>query len=147
MKKMAEEKIRGVPYGSAELPVFGEADVVIAGAGPGGLGAALAAAWQGAKVLVAEEYGVAGGMAAIAEVHPFMRNHAGAVCNDAPVYGQWKKAMEPYLPDGLLEKIADPNDYSCYSINKSAAALAAEITGVRKNLLYQQALERHKTMD
>ncbi len=126
MKKMAEEKIRGVPYGSAELPLFGEADVVIAGAGPGGLGAALAAAWQGAKVLVAEEYGVAGGMAAIAEVHPFMRNHAGAVCNDAPVYGQWKKAMEPYLPDGLFDKIADPNDYSCYSINKSAAALAAE---------------------
>ena len=30
---------------------------------------------------------------------------------------------------------------------KRAAALAAEITGVRKNLLYQQALERHKTMD
>ncbi|HYQ37359.1 MAG TPA: 16S rRNA (cytidine(1402)-2'-O)-methyltransferase [Pseudomonas sp.] len=30
---------------------------------------------------------------------------------------------------------------------KRAAALAAEITGVRKNLLYQQALERQKTAD
>ncbi|MNJ72268.1 Ribosomal RNA small subunit methyltransferase I [compost metagenome] len=30
---------------------------------------------------------------------------------------------------------------------KRAAALAAEITGVRKNLLYQQALERQKAED
>ena len=120
------KSIRGVPYGSKELPLLAEADVVIAGAGPGGLGAALAAAWYGAKVLVVEEYGVAGGMAAIGEVHPFMINHIGSESLDFPVYGQWLEQMKQYLPEDIVKNVINPFDYSCRSINKEAAALAAE---------------------
>ena len=54
------------------LPVVCEADVVIAGAGPGGLGAALFSARAGAKTVLVENYGVPGGMAVTAEVTPFM---------------------------------------------------------------------------
>ena len=125
---MQEEKkaVRGVPYGSDTLPIFAEADVVVAGAGPGGLGAALAAAWCGARVLVIEEYGVAGGMAAIGEVHPFMTSHLNNQSLDFPVYGQWLEEMKKYLPDFIVKHVINPNDYSCRSINKEAAALAAE---------------------
>ena len=121
-----KKSTRGVSYGSKELPVFAEAEVVVCGAGPGGLGAALAAAWCGAKVLVIEEYGVAGGMAAIGEVHPFMTSHAGDESLDYPVYGQWLEEMKKYLPERIVRDVINPNDYSCRSINKEAAALAAE---------------------
>jgi len=46
-----------------ELPVATEADVVVAGGGPGGIMAALAAARAGAKTLLIERYGFVGGMA------------------------------------------------------------------------------------
>ncbi|MBC8232191.1 FAD-dependent oxidoreductase [bacterium] len=46
-----------------ELPVVAEADVVVAGGGPGGIMAALAAARTGAKTLLIEHYGFLGGMA------------------------------------------------------------------------------------
>jgi len=40
-----------------ELPVVAEADVVVAGGGPGGLPAAIAAARHGARVVLIERYG------------------------------------------------------------------------------------------
>ena len=51
---MPEEKVRGASYGSAELPLFGEADVVIAGAGPGRLGAGMGAAMAAQDIFPAE---------------------------------------------------------------------------------------------
>jgi len=39
------------------VPVIAEADVVVAGGGPGGLPAAIAAARHGAQVLMVERYG------------------------------------------------------------------------------------------
>ncbi len=44
-----------------ELPVLAAADVVVAGGGPAGLGAALAAARTGARVVLVERYGFLGG--------------------------------------------------------------------------------------
>lgn len=46
-----------------EIPVVFEKDVVVAGGGPGGIMAALAAARTGAKTLLIERYGFLGGMA------------------------------------------------------------------------------------
>jgi len=46
-----------------DLPIVGEADVVVVGGGPGGMVAALAAARGGARTLLVECYGFLGGMA------------------------------------------------------------------------------------
>lgn len=115
----------------AELPVLAEADVVIAGAGPGGIGAAVMAARAGAKVILLEHYGLPGGMAAIGEVHPFMPNHCNDVPLDAPVYGEWLNAMLPYHNDSEQQKIAAEEGFARSfwrkrAVNKEIAALAAE---------------------
>ena len=94
-------KICGAAYGSENLPVFAEADVVVCGGGPGGLGAALMSAASGAVTLVLEAYGLPGGMAAISEVHPFMVSVKDGLPLDAPVYNQWREAMNYYLPDNM----------------------------------------------
>ncbi len=119
-------KICGAAYGSDDLPVFAEADVVVCGGGPGGLGAALMSVASGASTLVLEAYGLPGGMAAISEVHPFMVSVKDGLPLDAPVYNQWREAMNAYLPDNMMKNLANEHDYSLRSINKEAAALAAE---------------------
>jgi NADPH-dependent 2,4-dienoyl-CoA reductase/sulfur reductase-like enzyme len=50
----------------------GEADVLVVGGGPAGLGAAIAAADAGARVVLAERYGFLGGNATAALVMPLM---------------------------------------------------------------------------
>lgn len=52
-------------------------DVVVIGGGPGGIPASIAAARNGAKVLLVEKYGFLGGMATTALVHPYMKYKAG----------------------------------------------------------------------
>jgi hypothetical protein len=47
-------------------------DVIVLGGGPGGIGAAVAAADAGAKTLLVEKYGFLGGMATAGLVNPFM---------------------------------------------------------------------------
>ncbi len=120
------DKIRGAAYGSENLPVFAEADVVVCGCGPGGIGAALMSAASGASTVVLEAYGLPGGMAAISEVHPFMLSIHDGKSLDAPVYESWRKTMCRYLPENMMENLANKHDYSLRSINKEAAALAAE---------------------
>ncbi|MBQ4106887.1 MAG: FAD-dependent oxidoreductase [Lentisphaeria bacterium] len=46
-----------------DIPVVAEADVLVVGGGPGGLGAAVMAARMGATVVLAERFGQLGGMA------------------------------------------------------------------------------------
>ena len=53
----------------------GETDVLVVGGGPGGLGAAIAAADAGASVVLAERYGFLGGNATAALVMPLMSFH------------------------------------------------------------------------
>ena len=46
-----------------DIKVFREADVVVVGGGPGGVGSAIAAARSGAQTVLIERYGHLGGMA------------------------------------------------------------------------------------
>ncbi len=55
--------------------VAGEADVLVVGGGPAGIGAALGAAWAGASVVLAERYGFLGGNWTAALVMPMMSFH------------------------------------------------------------------------
>lgn len=55
-----------------ELPVIKSTEVLVVGAGPAGIGAALASARNGAKTLLIDQHGCVGGMATIGMVGPFM---------------------------------------------------------------------------
>lgn len=54
------------------LPVIGDYDVVVAGAGPAGIAAAVSAARCGAKVALLERYGVVGGNLSVGHVGPIL---------------------------------------------------------------------------
>ncbi|HEY3379741.1 MAG TPA: FAD-dependent oxidoreductase [Armatimonadota bacterium] len=67
------------------------ADIVVAGGGPAGVGAAIAAARLGADVVLVERYGFLGGMSTAGYVFPFMSHYAG----DRPVIaGIWGEMIE-----------------------------------------------------
>ncbi|CAN7256405.1 FAD-dependent oxidoreductase [Paenibacillus sp. LjRoot153] len=51
-----------------DVPLFDEVDVLVTGGGPAGIGAALAAARNGASVLLVEQRGYLGGMATVSQV-------------------------------------------------------------------------------
>lgn len=128
-----------------DLPVIADVDVIVAGGGPGGIGAAVMAAREGAKVLLIERYGCLGGMASIGEIHPFMPNHLAGECLDKPVYVQWVQAMRKYYaaPDPV------PNDrpgeflhHNYRAISKDAVMLGAEdlVLDAGASILYHHHL-------
>jgi hypothetical protein len=73
--------------------VVAEADVVVAGGGPGGLPAAVAAARHGARVVLIERYGFLGGLAT-----------AGLV---APILGHTASRSHRPIVAGLLEEMTE----------------------------------------
>lgn len=125
------------------IPLVAQADVIVVGGGPGGIGAAVMAARAGADVVLIERYGFLGGMASVGEIHPFMPNHASGKCLDRPVYVEWANRMRPYLA-GEAARANDPELMAKgdRSLSKDAAMLAAEdlclAAGVR--LLYHHWL-------
>ncbi len=58
-----------------KLPVFATPEVLVVGAGPAGIGAAISAARNGAKVMLMERYGFLGGNLTIAMVNPMFTFH------------------------------------------------------------------------
>jgi glycine/D-amino acid oxidase-like deaminating enzyme len=112
-----------------KVPVAHEADVIVVGGGPGGLGAAVMAARCGARTLLVERYGFLGGMAVSGEVHPFMANHVNGLCMDKPVYLEWTRRIADYLPPVLHARIPPDGEVMTReerAISKDAAMLAAE---------------------
>ena len=55
-------KLDAYPFDMEKIPVFAETDILVAGGGPGGLGAAVTAGRMGANVLLVEREAGPGGM-------------------------------------------------------------------------------------
>ncbi|NQU44066.1 FAD-dependent oxidoreductase, partial [bacterium] len=119
------------------LPIRFETDVLVAGGGPGGIGAAVAAAREGAKVLLVEHYGFLGGMATAGEVNPFMPNHLGEESLDQGIFEEWLDRMRRYGGVRPHGRVFDPN----------AARLAAEDLCVEAgvSLLYHHTVVHAET--
>lgn len=64
--------MRYITEPAREIPVVDEADVLVLGAGPAGMHAAIAAARQGARTVLVERYGFMGGNATNALVGPIL---------------------------------------------------------------------------
>jgi hypothetical protein len=87
------------PTTGRSLPIFAHADVVVAGGGPGGVGAAIAAARTGAKTIIVERFGCFGGtwtsglLSAIMP-WPFVRGIFAEIArrlNEAGAWIYWKE--------------------------------------------------------
>ncbi len=58
-----QSPVKTITEPARKIKVWREADVVVVGGGPGGVGSAIAAARSGAKTVLIERYGHLGGMA------------------------------------------------------------------------------------
>jgi len=79
-----------------QADVLADADVVVAGGGPAGLGAAVAAARAGASVVLCERYGFLGGNMTVAKV--------GTICG---LYVRDDTAEFGYVVGGIARELAD----------------------------------------
>lgn len=82
-----------------KIPVVGSCDVLVAGAGPAGLAAAIAAAREGADVILLEKNGFLGGLWTGGSVLPLN-------CMEALTAGGWKQVVYG-LADELAVKLKD----------------------------------------
>ena len=89
-----------------ELPVYRSVDVVVVGAGPAGIGAAVAAARNGAKTLVFEAHGCIGGMGTSGMVSPFMTSY-DAPCENMVIRGVFEELVNRMVEIGGA---VDPKD-------------------------------------
>ena len=99
-----------------ELPVYRSVDVVVVGAGPAGIGAAVAAARNGAKTLVFEAHGCIGGMATSGMVSPFMTSY-DAPCDKMIIRGVFEELVNRMVEIGGAihpEGVRNEQPYASY---------------------------------
>ena len=97
---------------SLKTPVFGEYDVVVAGAGPAGVCAAIAAARNGAKTLLIERYGFLGGMWSAGFIIPlfdFENKHyiVSEIVNELKARGGWGGYYDIAFDFEIMKKLLD----------------------------------------
>ena len=90
----------------------GETDVLVVGGGPAGLGAAIAAADAGARVVLAERYGFLGGNATAALVMPLMSFHTHVPTKQENATGATRLLPTDHGPgeaviDGVLGRLLE----------------------------------------
>ena len=95
-----------------KTPVFGEYDVVVAGAGPAGVCAAIAAARNGAKTLLIERYGFLGGMWSAGFIIPlfdFENKHyiVTEIVNELKARGGWGGYYDIAFDFEIMKKLLD----------------------------------------
>lgn len=84
-----------------KVPVIGSYDLIVAGGGPAGLCAAIAAGRKGLNVLLIERYGFLGGAAANTMVNPFMPTFAG---DNQIIKGLFKEIVDRMIErDGAID--------------------------------------------
>jgi FAD-dependent oxidoreductase family protein len=128
---MTDSVIRPAQTG---IPVLHDVDVLVVGGGPGGIGAAVAAARQGARTLLCEQYGFLGGMATAGLVNPLMPNGLDGRFFDAGVLMDWCREME------AMGGLAENGRTFCTETAKLAAEKLCQDAGVE--LLYHVQLDR-----
>ncbi|MCW8131893.1 MAG: FAD-dependent oxidoreductase [Planctomycetota bacterium] len=116
------------------IPVLHDVDVIVVGGGPGGVGAAIGAARNGAKTLLIERYGFLGGMATAGHVNPWMPNHHDGKPLDSGVFQDWCKRLEE------LGGMKLPHRHFCPETAKLAAEQICLEAGVE--ILYHVSLDR-----
>ncbi len=140
------KKMERTRYAFAEeIPISITADVIVAGGGPGGLGAAVMAARAGADTALVERYGFLGGMASSGEISPFMWNHVKGRCLDRPVYAEWVERMHSYLPASMREGLQSDTEITStnsHILSKDIAMLAMEdlCLDARVRIIYHHSL-------
>lgn len=95
-----------------KTPVFGEYDVVVAGAGPAGVCAAIAAARNGAKTLLIERYGFLGGMWSAGLIIPlfdFENKHyiVTEIVDELKARGGWGGYYDIAFDFEIMKKLLD----------------------------------------
>jgi len=91
-----------------ETPVIAEVDVLVAGGGPAGIAAALAAARVGARTMLVERYGYLGGMITGAYVIVILGVGDGHVPVARGITAELRRRLEPF---GAVKPRNDSGDY------------------------------------
>jgi hypothetical protein len=117
-----------------DIPVLHDVDVMVVGGGPGGIGAAVAAARQGARTLLCEQYGFLGGMATVGLINPFMPNSVQGQPLDTGIFQEWHDLL------GEMGGLRNGGSTFCQETAKLATEKLCLDAGVE--LLYHVQLDR-----
>lgn len=95
-----------------EIPVIDEVDVLVAGAGPAGIGAALASARNGASTMIVEQFGDVGGVATVGMMSHWTGNTRGGlyeeILDKSRMEGHARHVINPeILKTVLLEMLEE----------------------------------------
>jgi ribulose 1,5-bisphosphate synthetase/thiazole synthase len=111
------------------IPILTEVDVLVAGGGPAGIAAAIAAARAGAKTMIVERYGYLGGMVTGSYVTYYMGFGNG---NEQVIYGIAQETIDRLREVGGLTREQDKSG-DCYGdaeIIKCISVIMLEEAGV-----------------